>query len=206
MFPAVTVPDSSDRAPSITKISSSPTCRWSGSCAPGAKRVIWARRFVALSSQRILKLMPGRNSCQPSSPMEMICDRGPVVVIVPCPFVLRERGYLRLRLLQPEVHVHLAVHRRRGGEVLLGRYTLACAPVQFAEAEVAIRVVLVSERRPEERHDAVAHHLVHSALVVTRHEGPTLVGASSRVKPRARCAGSCRRPRARCRARRGCWS
>src|SRR2546428_240182 len=166
MFPVATTPDSSAFAPSTRKISSSPTCRWSGSCAPGAKRVIWARRFVALSSQRILKLMPGRNSCQPSSPMEMICDRGPVVVIVPCPFVLRERGYLRLRLLQPEVHVHFAVHRRRGGEVLLGRYTLAGAPVQFAEAEGALRVVPVSERRPEGRPEAAPPHLVHSALVV----------------------------------------
>ena len=43
-----------------------------------------------------------------------------------------------LRLLQPEPHVHLAVHRRRGGEVLLRLLALARAPVELAEAEVAV--------------------------------------------------------------------
>src|SRR6266700_5067307 len=39
----------------------------------------------------------------------------------------------RLRLFQPEAHVHLAVHRRRGGEVLLRLLTLArvIKPVTF---------------------------------------------------------------------------
>ena len=46
--------------------------------------------------------------------------------------------HLRLGLLQPEPHVHLAVHRRRGGEVLLGLLALARAPVELAEAEVAV--------------------------------------------------------------------
>jgi hypothetical protein len=45
---------------------------------------------------------------------------------------------LRLRLLQPEGHAHLAVHRRRGGEVLLRLLALARAPVELAEAEVAV--------------------------------------------------------------------
>jgi len=44
----------------------------------------------------------------------------------------------RLRLLQPEAHVHLAVHRRGGGEVLLRLLALARAPVELAEAEVAV--------------------------------------------------------------------
>jgi hypothetical protein len=44
----------------------------------------------------------------------------------------------RLRLLQPEPHVHLAVHRRGGREVLLGLLAVARAPVQLAEAEVAV--------------------------------------------------------------------
>src|SRR5713101_8630073 len=48
------------------------------------------------------------------------------------------RALLRLRLLQPELHVHLAVHRRRGGEVLLSLLALARAPVEFAEVEVAV--------------------------------------------------------------------
>src|SRR5436309_2179741 len=66
----------------MTKISSSPACRCRGSRAPGPKRVIWARRFVAGSSHRILKLMPGRNSCQPRSLVEMMRERGVVVVMV----------------------------------------------------------------------------------------------------------------------------
>src|SRR5881396_2020739 len=42
------------------------------------------------------------------------------------------------RLLQPEPHVHLAVHRRCGGQVLLGLFLLARSPEQLAEAEVAV--------------------------------------------------------------------
>src|SRR5262249_62142932 len=45
---------------------------------------------------------------------------------------------LRLRLLQPVRHPHLAVHRRRGGEVLLRLLALARASVELAEAEVAV--------------------------------------------------------------------
>src|SRR5262249_13805449 len=48
------------------------------------------------------------------------------------------RVYLRLRLLQPEPHVHLAVHRRRGGEVLARLFALARARAQLPEAEVAV--------------------------------------------------------------------
>src|SRR6266849_8902295 len=52
------------------------------------------------------------------------------------------RSFLRarrqLRLLQPEPHVHFAVHRRRGGEVLSGLLALARAPVELAEAEVTM--------------------------------------------------------------------
>src|SRR4029450_7273713 len=45
---------------------------------------------------------------------------------------------LRLRLLQPVRHVHLAIHRGRGGEVLPRLLALARAPVELAEAEVAV--------------------------------------------------------------------
>src|SRR5437899_7720207 len=45
---------------------------------------------------------------------------------------------LRFCLLQPETHVHLAVHRRRGGEVLVGLFPLAPVPIELAEAEVAV--------------------------------------------------------------------
>jgi len=50
----------------------------------------------------------------------------------------RELSHLRLRLLQPETHSHLAVHRRRGDEVLARLFPLARAPVEPAEAEVAV--------------------------------------------------------------------
>jgi hypothetical protein len=43
---------------------------------------------------------------------------------------------LRLRLLQPEPHAHVAVHRRGGGEVLVRLLAVARAPVQLAEAQV----------------------------------------------------------------------
>src|SRR5262249_21256727 len=45
---------------------------------------------------------------------------------------------LRFCLLQIEPHVHLAVHRRRLGEMLPCLLTLARAPVELAEAEVAV--------------------------------------------------------------------
>ena len=48
-------------------------------------------------------------------------------------------GRLELRdLLQPIRHAHLAVHRRRRGEVLLRLLALAGAPIELAEAEVAV--------------------------------------------------------------------
>ena len=48
------------------------------------------------------------------------------------------RSPRRLRLLQPEAHVHLAVHRRRGRQVLLGLRWVAGSAVECAEAEVAV--------------------------------------------------------------------
>src|SRR5437773_6574703 len=51
---------------------------------------------------------------------------------------LMRTASVRLRLLQPEPHIHLAVHRRRGGEVLLRLLALTRAPVELAEAEVAV--------------------------------------------------------------------
>ena len=50
----------------------------------------------------------------------------------------RERPRPRLRLLQPEPHVHFAAHRCREGEVYLRLLPLAHAPVEFAEAKVAV--------------------------------------------------------------------
>src|SRR5499426_3478940 len=46
--------------------------------------------------------------------------------------------HLDLRLLQPVRHPHLAVHRRRRGEMLLRLLALAGAPVELAKAEVAV--------------------------------------------------------------------
>src|SRR5689334_7875644 len=51
---------------------------------------------------------------------------------------LAELGRLLLRLLQPVRHPHLAVHRRCGGEVLLRLFQLVRAPVELAEAEMAV--------------------------------------------------------------------
>jgi hypothetical protein len=45
---------------------------------------------------------------------------------------------LRLRLLQPEAHVHLAVQRRCVSQVLAGLLALACVPAELTEAEVAV--------------------------------------------------------------------
>src|SRR5262245_55494893 len=56
---------------------------------------------------------------------------------VPPPWEARresQRCQFRLRLIQVEVHAHLAVHRRRLGKVLVGLVALAGAPVELAEA------------------------------------------------------------------------
>src|SRR6266851_6318914 len=50
----------------------------------------------------------------------------------------RQRPHLRLRLLHPVRHPHLAVHRRRGGEMLTRVIPLVCSPVELAEADVAV--------------------------------------------------------------------
>src|SRR5205823_3197956 len=50
----------------------------------------------------------------------------------------RHPAHLGLDLLQPEGHLHLAVHRRRGDEVLAAVVLLAGAPVQLSEAKVAV--------------------------------------------------------------------
>src|SRR5262249_6047603 len=45
---------------------------------------------------------------------------------------------LCLSFFSPVRHPHLEIHRRRGGERLLSLLALACAPVELAEAEVAV--------------------------------------------------------------------
>src|SRR5512144_608582 len=50
-----------------------------------------------------------------------------------------QRRELRLRLLDPGPHVHLAVHRGRDREMLLRGRSPAPAPVQAAEAAVTAR-------------------------------------------------------------------
>src|SRR5713226_6413022 len=51
---------------------------------------------------------------------------------------LRRIWTLRLRLLQPVPHVHLAVHRRRGEQLLPDLLGFARAPIEFAEAVVTM--------------------------------------------------------------------
>jgi hypothetical protein len=48
-----------------------------------------------------------------------------------------EPSHLRLRLLQPEAHVHIAVHCRGGGEVLLRFLPLARPLGELAKSKVA---------------------------------------------------------------------
>ena len=48
------------------------------------------------------------------------------------------RTEFRLRLLQPEAHVHLAVERHGGRQVLLSFGVVASAAVEPAEAQVAV--------------------------------------------------------------------
>src|SRR5262245_4110148 len=51
---------------------------------------------------------------------------------------LRHLPHRRLRLREIEAHVHLAVHRRSDGEVLVRLLPLSRAPEELAEAEVAV--------------------------------------------------------------------
>src|ERR671918_1817579 len=51
--------------------------------------------------------------------------------------LLLQLPHLRLRLLQPVRHAHVAVHRRRGGEVLAGLVAPVRAVIERAQAEVA---------------------------------------------------------------------
>src|SRR5262249_13799033 len=62
----------------------------------------------------------------------------PAMVSSLCSIDSTESLELRLRLLQPVRHPHLAVHRRRGGQVLLRLLALARARVELAEAQVAV--------------------------------------------------------------------
>src|SRR5882762_1298090 len=50
----------------------------------------------------------------------------------------RQFLHFRFRLLEPERHVHLAVHCRRGSQVLLGLLRLAHTSTEAAEATVAV--------------------------------------------------------------------
>ena len=107
---------------------------------------------------------------------------------------------LRLGLLQPEAHAHVAVHRRRGGEVLAGLLALARAPVELAEAEVAVgderaHLELLGER---ERVTVVAvsvlRRIAAGGDLAEEAEGPRLVGALT--APRGQGSGLARRIRA----------
>jgi hypothetical protein len=78
---------------------------------------------------------PFSSVCDPQlpSPAESGCRRAQRRA--PC---LTQLAQLRFRLLRPVGHAHFAVHRHRGGEVLLGLLAIAPAAVKFAEAEVAM--------------------------------------------------------------------
>src|SRR5439155_22048213 len=48
------------------------------------------------------------------------------------------RRYSSLNVLQPEPHIHLAIHRPRGVEVLTSRAATADTPIESAETEVTM--------------------------------------------------------------------
>src|SRR5262245_51558470 len=50
-----------------------------------------------------------------------------------------EHPHFRLGLLEPEAHIHLAVHRGPDGQALLGLGQLTGAAVELAETDVAVR-------------------------------------------------------------------
>jgi pimeloyl-ACP methyl ester carboxylesterase len=67
----------------------------------------------------------------------------------PC---LTQLAQLRFRLLRPVGHAHFAIHRQRGGEVLLGLLAIAAAAMQFAEAQMAMGDKRTHVARLGERH------------------------------------------------------
>src|SRR5262249_50241705 len=52
---------------------------------------------------------------------------------------LSQPMHLRVRLLQPEAHLHLTIHRDCGGQERAGVITLADPPIEPAEAQIAVR-------------------------------------------------------------------
>jgi hypothetical protein len=54
------------------------------------------------------------------------------------PRASRQRPQVCLRLLQPEAHIHLAIHRGAGAEVISGLRPVTHSPVQLAKAEIAM--------------------------------------------------------------------
>src|SRR5712691_6385597 len=101
------------------------------------------------------------------------------------------RSHFRRRLFQPVLHVHLAVHRRRGREVLLRLLLLARAPVELAEAEVAVgdegaHAELLGER---ERVTIVAVSVLRGIAaggdLAEEPEGPRLVAALTALPGKA---------------------
>src|SRR5215470_14206526 len=81
--------------------------------------------------------MPGMIHAVISSATALMIRLSRKNIISPHPPSCRP-SHLRLRLLQPVRHSHLAVHRRRDGEMLLRLLTLARTPVELPEAEVAV--------------------------------------------------------------------
>src|SRR5262249_45410351 len=54
------------------------------------------------------------------------------------PPLLSKLPRFSLGLLEPKIHIQLAVHRHRGGEVVLRRLALTCVQTEPAKAEVAV--------------------------------------------------------------------
>src|SRR5262249_47748179 len=63
---------------------------------------------------------------------------GPNVLPGPTRFSHRHDPLHQPRLLAPEAHVHLAIHRRRGGQTLPSLLWLAGAAIELAQAQMAV--------------------------------------------------------------------
>src|SRR5438067_8640121 len=91
----------------------------------------WARARRATQGMARLAAEPDNNARR---------ERRDVVCMV-SPLIMRrsrQQTHLRLNLLEPVRHAHVAVHRRRRRDVLPGLLALAGAPVEPAQPKVAV--------------------------------------------------------------------
>src|SRR5436309_10760756 len=158
MFPAVIVPKSSWMAPSMTKTSSSPACRCSGSLERGAIRLMTARRLLSGCSQMFLPRTPGWRSCHGKSLREMICDSGVFVVLIRGSpgSTVRRAG----RVTRAAARVNAGVGAAAGDRVAVVELH---APAQHEVVHEAVR--RDGPRLGQAGSERLARHRLHDAVV-----------------------------------------